>query len=63
MYLDEIRDILALESDVLVSITTLHRVLAAAGLTYKLLRRQALERDNIARFFWMQETQHLYRAN
>lgn len=63
MYLDELRDFLALESDILVPITTLHRVLANAGLTYKLLRRQALERDNVGRYLWMQETQNLYRAN
>ncbi|KIJ43051.1 hypothetical protein M422DRAFT_253841 [Sphaerobolus stellatus SS14] len=43
MYLNEIRDLLALEHDVLVTVTTLHDVICAAGLTFKLLRRQAME--------------------
>ncbi|KIJ57007.1 hypothetical protein M422DRAFT_77428, partial [Sphaerobolus stellatus SS14] len=34
MYLDEIRDFLALGHDVLVAVTTLHDVIHAAGLTF-----------------------------
>ena len=48
MFLDEVRDYLALERDTLVGITTLHDLILAAGLSYKLLRRQVPERDEMA---------------
>ncbi|KAF8583080.1 hypothetical protein K439DRAFT_1661483 [Ramaria rubella] len=52
MYLDELQDWLALEHDILVAITTLDRNIREAGLTYKLLRRAAGERDEGARAAW-----------
>ncbi|KAF8519199.1 hypothetical protein JB92DRAFT_3141831 [Gautieria morchelliformis] len=47
MFLNELQDWLALEHDILVAITTLHYATQNAGLSYKLLRRQAAERDEI----------------
>ncbi|KAF8576870.1 hypothetical protein K439DRAFT_1640201 [Ramaria rubella] len=41
MYLDELQDWLALEHDILVTITTLDRNIREAGLTYKLLDKGA----------------------
>ncbi|HEV7736834.1 MAG TPA: hypothetical protein VGO47_05595 [Chlamydiales bacterium] len=63
MFLDEIRDFLILEHDVLVSISTLHDLIQAAGLTYKLLRRNALERDEIRRRLWLEDVQARFVAN
>jgi transposase len=55
MYLDELQDWLALEHDVLISKTALHNNIQAAGLTYKLLRRRAAERDELAREQWRED--------
>ncbi|KAF8581705.1 hypothetical protein K439DRAFT_1662169 [Ramaria rubella] len=52
MYLDELQDWLALEHNILVAITTLDRNIREAGLTYKLLRWAAGERDKGARVAW-----------
>ena len=52
MFLDELQDWLALEHDVLISTTVLHMNIRNAGLTYKLLRRRAVERDEVAREQW-----------
>ncbi|KIJ29175.1 hypothetical protein M422DRAFT_269442 [Sphaerobolus stellatus SS14] len=49
MYLDELRDWLALEHDVAIPISTLDQNIREAGLSHKLLRRRAIERDEIAR--------------
>jgi transposase len=53
MYLDEMQDWLLVNQDIFLGRTTLHTKLQNAGLTYKLLRRQAAERDEAARNEWM----------
>ena len=55
MYLDELQDWLVLEHDVLISTTSLHDNIQDAGLTYKLLRRRAAERDEVARDQWKED--------
>ncbi|KAF8581189.1 hypothetical protein K439DRAFT_1654130 [Ramaria rubella] len=57
MHLDELQDWLALEHDILVAITTPDRNIREAGLTYKLLRRAAGERDEGARAAWRADMQ------
>ena len=63
LYLDEIRDWLALYHDVPISTTALHYNLREHGLTYKLLRKAAAERDDIARSEWLLEITSLYTAD
>ncbi|KAF5386197.1 hypothetical protein D9615_002285 [Tricholomella constricta] len=53
LYLDELRDWLALEHDLPISITSLHDNLRDLGLTFKLLRKAATERDDTLRSDWM----------
>jgi transposase len=55
MYLDELQDWLALEHDMLISKTTLHDSIRDAGLSYKLLRRRAVERDEGVREQWKED--------
>ena len=57
MYLDELQDWLALEHNVLISKTVLHNNIRAAGLTYRLLRQRAAERDELAREQWREDVQ------
>ncbi|KAF8574082.1 hypothetical protein K439DRAFT_1642452 [Ramaria rubella] len=57
MYLDELQDWLTLEHDILVTITTLDRNIQEAGLTYKLLRQAAGEKDKGARVAWRADMQ------
>jgi transposase len=45
MYLDEIRDWLAVARDVRISRTALHNHLKGAGISFKKLRKVAVERD------------------
>jgi len=52
MFLDELRDWLALEHNVAVSISCLDRNIREAGLSSKLLRRHAVERNEMARAAW-----------
>ncbi|KAJ7829941.1 hypothetical protein B0H13DRAFT_1916173 [Mycena leptocephala] len=54
MYLDEIMDWVALYLDAAISRTALHMLIKDAGLTYKILRRAASERDEEAREQWRQ---------
>ncbi|KAJ7871628.1 hypothetical protein B0H14DRAFT_2259519, partial [Mycena olivaceomarginata] len=54
MYLDEIMDWVALYLDAAISRTALHMLINDAGLTYKILRRAASERDEEAREQWRQ---------
>jgi len=63
MFLDKVWDYLALEHDTLVSITTLHDLILAAGLSYKLLHHQALEQDEMARTMWLRDAQRHFRAS
>ena len=52
MFLDELQDWLTLEHHVLISTTALHMNIQNARLTYKLLHRRAVERDEVAREQW-----------
>jgi hypothetical protein len=52
MYVDEIMDWVALYLDAAISRTALHMLINDAGLTYKILRRAASERDEEAREQW-----------
>ncbi|KAJ7247434.1 hypothetical protein B0H12DRAFT_1176342 [Mycena haematopus] len=54
LYLDEIMDWVALYLDASISRTALHTLINDAGLTYKILRRAASERDEEAREEWRQ---------
>jgi transposase len=55
LFLDEIQEWLALAYDTGISRTALHENIRDAGLTYKLLRKAAAERDEDAREEWMAE--------
>ena len=55
MYLDEIQDWLAVTHDVKLSKTALFENIRDAGITYKLLRKAAAERDDDARAEWMDD--------
>jgi hypothetical protein len=49
MYLDELQDWLALEHDILISKSALDENIREAGLSYKLLRQRAAERNEAVR--------------
>jgi transposase len=51
-YIDEIRDYLAMEFGIAISISALHRNLVQSGLTRKLLHKIACERNEQAREEW-----------
>ena len=53
LFLDEIGEWLALYHDQPISTTALHDNLWELGLTHKILRRAAAERDDIARADWL----------
>jgi len=55
MYLDEIQDWLALAYDTGIAKTTLFKNIRDMGITYKLLRKAAAERDEEARQEWMDD--------
>ncbi|KAJ7757279.1 hypothetical protein DFH07DRAFT_718439, partial [Mycena maculata] len=59
MYLDEIMDWVALHLDASISRASLNTLIHDAGLTYKILRRAASERDEEERERWRQ----LIRSN
>jgi transposase len=63
MYLDEIQEWLALGYDVGISRAALHENIRDAGITYKLLRKAAVERDDDLREEWMAEMQMHYIAS
>jgi len=63
LFLDEIGEWLALYHDVPISTTALHNNLRQLGLTYKLLRKAAAERNDIARADWLLEITTLYTAD
>ncbi|KAJ6477123.1 hypothetical protein C8R47DRAFT_1187045 [Mycena vitilis] len=52
MYLDEITDWVAVTHDTGISCTAIHTLIHDSGLTYKVLRRAATERDDVARAEW-----------
>lgn len=52
LYLDELCTLLAIQHDIIVSKPTLCRNLTQAGLTRKVLRKLAIERDEILREEW-----------
>lgn len=54
MYLDEITDWVAVTHDTGISIASIQRLISDAGITYKVLRRAASERDELARDEWRQ---------
>ena len=63
LFLDEIREWLALYHDMPISIAALHNNLHDLGLTYKLLQKAAAEQDDIARSEWLLEITTLYSAD
>ncbi|KIL63075.1 hypothetical protein M378DRAFT_43789, partial [Amanita muscaria Koide BX008] len=61
-FLDEIQDWLALVHDVGISQSALHENIRDCGLTYKMLRKAAAERDDEARREWKTEMQQNWIA-
>jgi transposase len=62
LFLEEIGEWLTLFHDTPISTSALHKNLRELGLTYKLIRKAAAERDDIARAEWLLETTTLYTA-
>ena len=62
LYLDEIGEWLALYHEVQISMTALHENLRDLGLTHKLMRRAAAERDHELRANWMYDILNTYTA-
>lgn len=48
LYLDEIQEWLAAAHDIGISVSALHQNMEDAGISYKLLRKAAVERDEVA---------------
>jgi transposase len=63
MYLSEIQDWIALTYEVHISKSALHRNILDAGITYKLLRRAAAERDEDLRQEWKQDVNTHFMAS
>ena len=63
MYLDEIREWLALYHDCSISVTALHDNLRDLGFTRKVMHRAAAERDDQARQQWLQHVLDTYTAD
>ena len=63
MYLSEIQDWIALTYEVHISKAALHQNIRDAGITYKLLRRAAAERNEDLREEWKQEVNAHYTAS
>lgn len=63
LYLDEIAEYLALYHDEPLSITALHDNLTELGITRKIMRRAALERDDALRAAWLEDTLLRYTAD
>lgn len=62
LYLDEIGEWLALYHDIPMSTTALHDNLRDLGLTRKIMRRQAAERDHALRTAWLHNVLNTYTA-
>ena len=52
LYLDEIQDWLGLVHDVAISKSSINQIIADCGVSYKMLRRAAAERDDVAHQVW-----------
>ncbi|KAJ7505976.1 hypothetical protein B0H11DRAFT_1687596, partial [Mycena galericulata] len=63
MYLDEIQDWIAVTHDTGLSRTAIHTLINDSGLTYKILRRAASERDEDARQEFMQMVRSTFIAS
>lgn len=63
MFLDEIQDWLTIAHDVKISRTALFENIRDSGVTYKMLRKAAAERDEEARALWKAEMQENYVAS
>jgi transposase len=63
MYLSEIQDWIALTYEVHISKSALHMNICNAGITYKLLRRAAAERDEDLRQEWKQDVDAHFTAS
>jgi transposase len=63
MYLSEIQDWIALTYEVHISKSALHTNIRDAGITYKLLRRAAAERDEDFRQEWKQDVDAHFTAS
>jgi len=63
LYLDEIAEYLALYHDQPISLTALHDNLTELGLTRKIMRRAAVERDDALRAAWLEDTLLRFTAN
>lgn len=57
IYLDDIRDWIALVHNVGISITSLHENIQDCGMTYKALHKAAVEQDEEARTCWKEDMQ------
>ncbi len=57
MYLDEIQEWIAIVHDVGLSISALHQNIRDCGITYKMLHKAAVERDEEVRTHWKAEMQ------
>jgi len=63
LYLNEIAEYLTLYHDLPISITALHGNLTELGLTWKIMQRAALERDDALRAAWLEDTLLRYTAD
>jgi transposase len=63
LYLDEIREWLALYHNCSISVTALHDNLCDLGFTHKVMDHAAAERDDDARQQWLQQILNTYTAN
>jgi transposase len=63
MFLDEIQDWLALVHDVNISRTALHENIRDCGITYKMIHKAALERDDEARHEWHEHMRNNWVAS
>lgn len=62
LYIDEIGEWLALYHDTPMSTTAIHDNLRDLGLTRKIMRRQAAERDHALRTAWLHDVLSTYTA-
>jgi transposase len=63
LYLDEIQEWLAAAHNIGISVSALHENLVDAGITYKLLRKAAAERDEDARQHFRDHAKNHWTAN
>ena len=63
LYLDEMAEYLVLYHNLPISTTTLHDNLTELSLTWKIMRRAALKRDDALRAAWLEDTLLWYTAD